>query len=1047
MIKRLIEISVRQRALVSLLAIALASGGAWALLTTPLDAVPDLSDVQVIVITPYVGQAPSVVEDQVTYPLTTALLGVPKARNVRGFSFFGVSMVYVIFDDGTDLYWARARVQESLSTASSRLPRGITPRLGPDASGVGWVLMYTLGSPHHDLSQLRSLQDWFLRYELTAVPGVAEVASVGGYAREYQVQIDPDKLRAFDLSLSAIKRALIRSNRDVGGRVLEQGERELMVRGRGTFRGRSSAEIRRQIENVPIGIDQTHHTPILLSHVAAVQIGPQIRRGIAEADGKGEVVSGIMVMRSGENALAVIERVKKRLAELQQGLPKGVEIRVSYDRSRLIERAVFSMGKKLALEIGVVALVCLLFLLHLRSALVAVITVPLGILGAFLLMRAFGINANLMSLGGIGIAIGVMVDAALVMVENLHKHRESWEPRAENESPNHIGTVIASAVEVGPALFTSLAIITISFLPIFALQEQQGRLFSPLAFTKTFAMAVATLLAVTVTPALMAILLRGKLSKERDNPLLRALMAVYRVALGGALKNPLLTLLLGALLLAATVLPARQLGSELMPPLDEGDLLYMPTTPPGISITKAKQLLQKTDRIIASHPQVAHVLGKAGRADSATDPAPLSMLETTILLKPKASWPAGKTIDDIIRELDAMVQFPGLTNAWTMPIRARIDMLSTGIKTPVGIKLLGADLAQLSRVGERIEAVLRAVPGTTSVYSERVVGGSYVDIDVKRHEAARFGLKSGDVLDVVQTAIGGLTVTHTLEGLARYPVTLRFARELRDDIKRLERVAVPTPMGHAVALSQVASLKVVDGPPMIKSENARRTAWIYISLDEPDIGAYLQRAKAAIKKQVQLPSGVSLAWAGQVEQMRRAQERLVVLVPLTLLIILVLLQLHLRDFGLTAAVLLSLPFSLVGGIWWMHLADYNLSVAAIVGFIALAGLAAETGVVMIVYLEQALSSEQTRGELTVERLYAAVVSGAVDRLRPKLMTVMTTMLGLLPIMIGSESGSRLMRRIAAPMIGGVISSALLTLILIPVIYLLLRRARCSTKRS
>jgi len=1028
MIKRIIEASVRNRLMVVLVTGVVIAAGVWAMLNTPVDAIPDLSDVQVIVFTDYQGQAPQVVEDQVTYPLTSAMLAVPYARTVRGYSFFGFSMVYVIFEDGTDLYWARSQVLEYLNVVRNRLPQGVSPQLGPDATGVGWVYQYSLVSKEHDLSQLRSLQDWYLRYELMALPGVSEVASLGGFVRQYQVEVDPEKLRAYKVPLSRVKQAIARSNTDVGGRLLEMAETEYMVRGKGYFRSVDD------IKNVPVGIDAATHTPILLSQVADVHLGPEIRRGLAEMNGKGEVVSGIVVMRFGENALEVIERVKKRLEELKAGLPAGVEIHTSYDRSSLIKRAIGTLTVKLIEEMAVVAIICVVFLLHFRSAFVAIFTLPVGILISFIVMKWLGVNANIMSLGGIAIAIGVMVDASIVMVENLHKHIE------RDRTSRQVELVIRSAKEVGPALFFSLAIITVSFLPVFSLQQQEGRLFSPLAYTKTLAMAASALLAITIIPVLMFYFVRGKIRSEARNPISRFFIRLYRPVIHAVLRFPKATILIALLATAATVLPYSRLGSEFMPPLDEGDLLYMPTTLPGISITKARELLQQTDKIIARHPQVAHVLGKIGRADTATDPAPLSMIETTIILEPREQWPAGKTIEDIVKELDRMVQFPGLTNAWTMPIKTRIDMLATGIKTPVGIKLMGADLGVLSEVGQQIEAVVRGLPDTLSAYSERVVGGNYVDIDIDRVAAARFGLTVGDVQDVIKSALGGMNVTWTVEGLERYPVNVRFPRELRDDLDSLRSVAVPTPMGHTVPLGSLAKIEVAKGPPAIKSENARRTAWIYVDLKTEDVGGYVERAKQAVGREVKLPEGVSIVWSGQYEYMERANKRLAIVVPLTLALIFILLYMHFRNLTETGIVMATLPFALVGGVWLMYAAGYNMSVAVAVGFIALAGLAAETGIVMLVYLDETYERRREQGRLLgVEDIRAIVIEGAVDRVRPKLMTVATTMIGLLPVMFGMETGTRVMKRIAAPMVGGLVSSTVLTLVIIPAIYFLWKR--------
>ncbi len=1028
MIEKIIEGSVKNRFFVIIVTAIVIVGGLWAMLNTPVDAIPDLSDVQVIVFTKYPGQAPQVVEDQVTYPLTTAMLSVPYAQTVRGYSFFGFSMVYIIFEDGTDLYWARSRVLEYLNFVQGRLPQGITPQLGPDATGVGWVYMYSLISDQHDLAQLRSIQDWYLRYALMGIKGVAEVASAGGYVKQYQVEVDPEKLRAYGVSLQAVNKAIKRSNIDVGGRLLEMGETEFMVRGKGYI---SSIE---DLENVPVGVDKDTHTPIMLSQLANIQIGPEIRRGIIEMNGEGEAVSGIVIIRYGENALEVIKRVKDRLEELKPGLPEGVEVHTSYDRSGLILRAIDTLKNKLSEEMIVVALIIILFLLHFRSAFVALFTLPVGILMSFGVMKLLGINANIMSLGGIAIAIGVMVDASVVMVENMHKHKERDGGLSQSE------LVMRASKEVGPALFFSLLIVTVSFLPVFTLEQQEGRLFTPLAFAKTFAMASSAVLAITIIPVLMFFFVRGKILPEAKNPISRFFIWIYRPVIRTVLRFPLWTLATALILIVATIYPYSKLGSEFMPPLNEGDLLYMPTTPPGISITKAKELLQQTDKIIKSHPQVEHVLGKIGRAETATDPAPLSMIETTIILKSKDQWPPGKTIEDIIKELDRMVQFPGLTNAWTMPIKTRIDMLATGIKTPVGIKLMGSDLQQLSDLGERIEAVLRELPDTLSAYSERVVGGNFIDIQVRRKDAARFGLTVADVQDVIRSAIGGMNVSWTVEGLERYPINVRYPRELRSNIEKLKRVAVPTPMGHAVPLIQVADIKIVKGAPAIKSENARRTAWIFVDLKTSDVGGYVKKAKQAVADQIERPKGVDIEWSGQYKYMERAQEKLAIVVPLTLAIIFLLLFMHCRNVTESLIVMGTLPFALVGGIWLMSFAGYNLSVAVAVGFIALAGLAAETGVVMLVYLDETYHRWQKEGRLhSLADTTQAIIEGAVDRVRPKLMTVATTTIGLLPIMFGTETGTRIMKRIAAPMVGGLISSTVLTLVILPAIYLLWKR--------
>ncbi len=1003
--------------------------GGWAIKTIPVDAIPDLSDVQVIVFTKYPGQAPQVVEDQVTYPLSTAMLSVPYAKTVRGYSFFGFSMVYIIFEDGTDLYWARSRVLEYLNFVAGRLPSEVTPQIGPDATGVGWIYMYSLTSKEHDLSELRSIQDWFLRYELMSLKGVSEVASVGGYVRQYQVEVDPDKLRAFNIPLSKVRKSIKLSNSDVGGRLIEMGETEFMIRGQGYIK---SVE---DLKRIPISIDMKTHTPIYLSQIANIQVGPEIRRGIAEMNGEGETVTGIVVMRFGENALEVIKAIKNRLAELKSSLPKGVEIHTSYDRSNLINRAIKTLNIKLLEEMAVVAIICILFLLHFRSSFVAIFTLPVGILISLIIMRLLNINANIMSLGGIAIAIGVMVDASVVLVENLHKHLE----KDAGKSP-HIDVVIRSAKEVGPALFFSLLIITISFLPVFTLEQQEGRLFSPLAYTKTFAMAASSFIAITIIPVLMFYLVRGKMPNEQKNPLSRFFTFIYRPIIRKALTYPKITIFLALLLCLATFIPYSKLGSEFMPPLNEGDILYMPTTPPGISITKAKELLQQTDKIIKIHPQVEHVLGKVGRAETATDPAPISMIETTILLKPKDTWPEGKTIEDIMQELDKMVQFPGLTNAWTMPIKTRIDMLATGIKTPVGIKLMGADLKTLSKIGQQIEALVSQLPDTLSAYSERVVGGNFIDINIRRKDASRFGLAISDIQMVIKSAIGGMNISYSIEGLERYPINLRFPRELRNNIDKLSRVPVATPMGHTIPLGQVADIKITKGAPAIKSENARRTAWIFVDLKTSDLGGWVEMAKKEVAKKIKLPRGVSLVWSGQYEYMERANKRLALVVPLTIIIVLLLLFIHFKNLTESLIVMTTLPFAMIGGIWLMWLFDYNMSVAVGIGFIALIGLAAETGVVMLVYLDESYKNWLESGRLnTLNDIKNSIIEGAALRVRPILMTVSTTMIGLLPIMVGTETGTRVMKRIAAPMVGGLISATILSLILLPVIYLLWKR--------
>ena len=1026
MLEKIIEASVNNRLLVIVFTLLIGLAGAWAMLRTPVDAIPDLSDVQVIVFTEYPGQAPQVVEDQVTYPLTTAMLGVPFAKAVRGYSFFGYSFVYIIFEDGTDMYWARSRVLEYLNYVANRLPGGVTPTLGPDATGVGWAFEYVLdGGDRYDLQQLRSIQDWFLRYELMSVPGVAEVASIGGYVKQYQVEVDPNKLLAYNIPLSKVRTALQRSNNDVGGRLVEMGETEFMVRGLGYIQ---SVE---DIENTPVGVDE-NGTPILIRNIAHVHLGPELRRGLVDLDGEGETVGGIVVMRYGENALKTIDAVKAKLEELKTGLPEGVTIQTVYDRSSLIERAIDNLKGKLLEESLIVALVTILFLLHFRSAFVAIFTLPMGILIAFLIMYYQGLNANIMSLSGIAIAIGAMVDAAIVMIENAHKHMER-----DLGKKDRWRIIIDASKEVGPALFYSLLIITLSFLPVFTLQAQEGRLFKPLAFTKTYAMAASALLAITVVPVLMGYFIRGNILPEKKNPVNRFLIAIYRPVIHAVLRFKWITIAAALVVLGATAYPLGKLGSEFMPPLNEGDLLYMPTTDPGISITKARELLQQTDKIIKSFPEVDHAFGKVGRAETATDPAPLSMIETTITLKPEDEWREGMTMDQLVRELDAAIDFPGLTNAWTMPIKTRIDMLSTGIKTPVGIKLMGPDLNILSDLGQRVAAIVQTVPGTLSAFPDKAVGGNFIDYRINREEAARYGLTVGDVQDVIMSAIGGMNVTRTVEGLERYPVNVRYSRELRDNLPALRRVLIPTPTEAQIPLSYVADFSIVNGPPVIKSENARTTSWVYVDIRDIDVGTYVKNARAAVHEQVDLPEGYSMVWSGQYEYMERARQRLQIVIPLTLIIIFLLLYLNFKNITESLIVMLSLPFSLVGGIWLLYLFDYNLSVAVGVGFIALAGVAAETGVIMLIYLDQAYKDRLSRGQMTsLKDLYEAIIAGAVDRVRPKMMTVMAIMAGLLPILWGHGTGSQVMKRIAAPMVGGMVSSTILTLVVIPVIYYL-----------
>jgi Cu(I)/Ag(I) efflux system membrane protein CusA/SilA len=1035
MLEKIIEWSVNNRFLVIIGIFAIIFAGLFAIQTTPVDAIPDLSDVQVIILTEYPGQGPNVVEDQVTYPLTTSMLAVPYANVVRGYSFFGLSMVYIIFEDGTDLYWARSRVLEYLNFAASRLPQGVTPQLGPDATGVGWVYEYVLdGGDKYDLQELRSIQDWYLRYELASVPGVSEVASIGGFVKQYQVEVDPLKLQAYNIPLQKVRMAIKRSNNDVGGRLIEMGETEFMVRGLGYI---TSID---DLEKVPVGMGP-NNAPILLEDIAQIHLGPELRRGIAEWNGEGETVGGIIIMRFGENALKVIEGVKEKLEDLKKGLPEGVTIKTAYDRSSLINRAISALKEKLLEETIVVALVILVFLLHFTSSFVAIVTLPLAVLLAFIVMRVQGLNANIMSLGGIAIAIGVMVDAVVVMIENVHKHMER-EPTQGAE--DRWGLIVKASKEVGPALFYSLMIITLSFIPVFTLQQQEGRLFKPLAYTKTYAMAASAFLAITVVPVLMGYFIRGKIRPENKHPLSRILIRSYRPIIHFVLKHKVATILVAILIVGVSLFPLTRIGSEFMPPLNEGDLLYMPTTLPGISITKAKELLQQTDKIIATFPEVESVLGKIGRAETATDPAPLTMIETTIMLKDQKEWRPGMTIEKLIEELDDAVQFPGLTNAWTMPIKTRIDMLSTGIKTPVGIKLMGPDLQTLSDLGEQIEAVIRQVPGTRSVISERVTGGNYIDFVINREAAARYGLTVGDVQDIIMSAIGGMNVTTTVEGLERYPVNVRYSRELRDNLPALRRVLIPTPSGAVIPLGQVADLQIKKGPAAIKSENARRTAWLYVDLRDIDVGSYVKMAKKVVDTTVEFPPGYSIVWSGQYEYMQRAQERLRLVVPVTLLIIFLLLYFNFKNIGESLIIMLSLPFALVGGIWLMWLSGYNMSVAVGVGFIALAGLAAETGVVMLLYIDNAYKDRLLHGQMNTRNdLHAAIVHGAVERVRPKLMTVTTTIMGLLPIMWGHGTGSQVMKRIAAPMVGGLITSTFLTLIVIPAIYYLWRGRKLS----
>ncbi len=1022
---KIIEYSINNRWLVLAVTVVLLLAGLYAADNIAVDAIPDLSDVQVIVQTEYPGQPPQVVEDQVTYPLSTALLAVPKAKNVRGYSYFGLSFVYIIFEDGTDIYWARSRVLEYLSQVSGRLPKDATPQLGPDATGVGWVYQYALvdTTNRHDLAELRSIQDWFLKYELSSVAGVSEVASVGGFVRQYQVEVDPRKLEFYDIPLKHVIMAVKRSTGAVGGRLLELGETEFMVR--------SQAYVGdlEDLRNVPVHTPK-NGPPVLLSSVANIQYGPDIRRGVAELDGEGETVGGIIVIRWGENAREVIRRVKQKLSELAAGLPEGVTVVPVYDRSELIDNAVGNLRNTLTKEMIVVMLITFLFLLHVRTTLIAVVTLPTGVLISLLAMHLLGINANIMSLGGIAIAIGVMVDASLVMVENAHKHLE----RDLDKKPRQ--QIILDAVrEVGPALFFSLLIITISFLPVLVLEGQSGRLFKPLAFTKTFAMASSAVLSITLIPALIALFLKGKIRPEHRNPISRLSISLYRPIISFVLRHKLIVIIVTLVIMAVTAVPLSRIGSEFMPPLYEGDLLYMPTTLPGISVGKARELLQQTDRIIKSFPEVERVFGKVGRAQTATDPAPLTMLETTIMLKPTNQWRPGLTPEMLVDSLDMAIQFPGLTNAWTMPIKTRIDMLATGIKTPVGIKVMGPDLDSLTAIAQRIESAVKPLPGTRSAYAERVTGGNYLDIKVDRLKAAAYGLAVADIQDVIKTAIGGMSITTTIEGRERYAINVRYPRELRDNPEAIRRVLIPTPGGDNVPLGQVATLTFAKGAAMIKSENARPSAWIFVDLKDIDIGSYVAAARQAVEASVNLPPGYSIVWSGQYENMQAVAKKLKVIVPLTLFVIFLLLYLHFKNLTDCLIVILSLPFALVGGVWFFYLFGFNSSVAVYVGFIALAGLAAETGIVMLVYLEEAVKRYRAEKRLnTREDLRAAVMEGAVERVRPKLMTVATTILALLPIMLGHGTGSEVMQRIAAPMIGGLVSSTVLTLIIVPVLF-------------
>ena len=1037
MIAKLIRWSIANRFLVLLATLMITAWGIWSLSRTPLDAIPDLSDVQVIIRTTYAGQAPQIVENQVTYPLTTTMLSVPGAKTVRGYSFFGDSFVYILFEDGTDPYWARSRVLEYLNQVQSRLPPQAKASLGPDATGVGWVYEYALvdRSGRMDLSQLRALQDWFLKYELKTVPNVSEVASVGGMVRQYQIVLDPDKLRAYNIPHGKVIEAVQKANQETGGSVLELGEAEYMVRASGYLKSLDD------FRKIPLMTTEAG-VSVRLGDVARMQIGPEMRRGIAELDGEGEVAGGIIVMRSGKNALETIDAVKAKLETLKPGLPEGVEIIPTYDRSSLIKRAVNNLEHKLVEEFIVVALVCAIFLFHIRSALVAIVSLPLGILAAYIVMYYQGVNANIMSLGGIAIAIGAMVDAAVVMIENAHKHIEAWNhahPGEKLKGDDHWRVIGDAAAEVGPALFFSLLIIVLSFIPVFTLEAQEGRLFSPLAFTKTYAMAAAAGLAVTLIPVLMGYLIRGRIPDEQKNPLNRFLIALYRPLLDAVLRFPKMTLVAAAVIAAVTVWPISQLGGEFMPPLDEGDVLYMPSALPGLSAGKVSELLQQTDRLIKTVPEVQSVFGKAGRAETATDPAPLEMFETTIQFKPQDQWRAGMTPDKLIEELDRVVKVPGLSNIWVPPIRNRIDMLATGIKSPVGVKIAGVDLREIDRVTGEIERIVKKVPGVSSALAERLSGGRYVDVDIDRDAAARYGLNIADVQSIVSAAIGGDNIGETIEGLQRFPINVRYPREVRDSVEKLRQLPVLTERGAQIRLGDVATIRINDGPPMLKSENARLSGWVYVDIRGRDLSSAVKDMQQAVAKEVKLPAGYSISWSGQFEYLERASAKLKVVVPATLLIIFVLLYMTFKRFDEAALIMATLPFALAGGVWLLWLLGHNLSIAGGVGFIALAGVAAEFGVIMLLYLKQAWEARLARGKASEADLLDAIREGAVLRVRPKAMTVAVIIAGLVPIMIGAGTGSEVMQRIAAPMVGGMVTAPLLSMFVVPVVYLLLRR--------
>lgn len=1031
MIKSVIVWSIHNRLMVLLSCILLVGAGLYSVKNTPVDAIPDLSDVQVIIKTSYAGQAPQVVEDQVTYPLTTAMLSVPGAQTVRGFSFFGDSYVYVIFDEDTDLYWARSRVLEYLSQVTPNLPSSAKPQLGPDATGVGWAYLYALvdRTGQHDLSELRSIQDFFLKYELQTVNGVSEIATLGGMVKQYQVQVDPNKLRAYNIPLSLISNAIKQGNQEVGASVIEMAEAEYMIRATGYLKSKTD------ITHIPLGLNH-QGTPLLLKDVANVVIAPQMRRGIAELNGEGETVGGIVVMRFGENAQQTIDGVKAKLEQLKKGLPAGVEIIPVYDRSQLIESSVENLWIKLLEEFSVVALVCMIFLFHVRSSLVAIISLPVGILTAFIIMHFQGLNANIMSLGGIAIAIGAMIDGAIVMIENMHKHMEKTPLTDENRWQ----VVTKAATEVGPALFFSLLIITVSFLPVFTLEAQEGRMFSPLAFTKTYAMAASAALAITLVPVLMGYFIRGKVLSEHKNPLNRMLTAVYLPSLRVVLNFPKSTMLAAGIILLVGLWPINKIGSEFMPPLDEGDIMYMPTTYPGISVGKARELLQQTDKLIMTMPEVKSVLGKVGRAETATDPAPLTMIESFIQLKPQSEWREGMTSEKIRAQLNTLVTFPGVTNAWVMPIKTRIDMLATGIKTPVGIKIAGPSLPKIEKIGQQIEQILNDVKGTASVYSERVAGGRYLKIDVDRIKAARYGLNINEVQQVISTAIGGANVTQTVEGLERYPVNVRYQQDFRNSPSQIKLLPIITKSGLHITLGDVSNIVIEDGPPGIKSENARLNGWVYIDIENIDVGSYVTHAKQVVSEQLVLPAGYSIRWAGQYQYMERAQEKLTYVVPLTLGLIVLLLFMNFKNVAMVGIIMGTLPLSLLGSVWLMYLQGFNFSVAVGVGFIALAGVAVEIGVIMLVYLNQAYDELLAKYKSpTLAQLQQSIINGAGLRIRPVMMTALSIIIGLLPVLYGSGTGSEVMSRIAAPMVGGMISAVILTLFVLPTVYFLWRR--------